>query len=150
MQFVTFPFHLLQNGMVSGLYVKPPQDHLCLYDFVKTILLIQPQPATHIKYIYHTSDKKPFPSFHLPTLIFPFGCLRGLGVDLFGRLPLLMEWLWLSWLPLTPGPWFHRAMALLCQDKVKDHSMPCTGPALLLIKQARTVQALSAHMQARD
>lgn len=88
-------------------------------------------------------------SFSSPTLTFPFGLLYGLEVDLFDRLPLLMEWLWL-WLPLTPGSWLHRAVALLCQDKVKDHSKTCTGPALLLIKQACRVQTVNADMHAGD
>lgn len=67
-------------------------------------------------------------TFSSPTLTFRFSWLCGLEVDLFSRLPLLMEWLWLSWLPLTHSPWLHRAMALLCQDKVKDHSKTLPRP----------------------
>lgn len=61
---------------------------------------------------------------------------------------LLMEEPWLSGLPLTCSLCLHRAMTLLCQDKVKDHSKPCPGCALLLIKQACMVPIVSAGMYA--
>lgn len=91
-----------------------------------------------------------FPTFRSPTLTFPFGWLCGLEADLFGRLLLLMEWLRLSWLPLTCSPWLHTAMPLLRQEKVKDHSKSCTGPALLLIKQACRTQTVNVDMHAGD
>lgn len=115
-----------------GLSSEPPLYHFCLF----VLFFFQEynqsnhsnsaqiwnthSPHFHLKGFYFT--------FPYPTLTFPFSWLSGLEVDLFCRLPVLMEWLYLSWLPLTRSPWLHRAMVLLCQDKVKDHSKPCTGP----------------------
>lgn len=105
---------------------------------------IQLQLDADIRYAFTTLATKCL--FLLQLLTFPFTWLCGLEVDLYGRVPLLMEWLWLSWLPLTRSPWLHRAMPMLCQDKVKDHSKPCTDPALLLIKQVCRVQTASVDM----
>lgn len=101
---------------------RPQWPHLLICEKQYNIINLKdwPQLSKYMKYTFTPIPTiPPFPS---TTLTFPFGWLRGLEADLFSRLPGLMEWFWLSGLPLTPQSVASQAATVLCQDKVKDHS----------------------------